>query len=124
MARILVVDDDADVRFFLKACLEMEGHSVQLATHGGEALRLMNEACLPQLIITDLSMPFMDGRTFLKKKNETGKCYPSLRSNVLPIFPVAQGGVRLGADLTHSSQPALWTVPPRMNQSPGVSGSS
>ncbi len=53
--RILIADDDPDIRIFLKTCLEEHGFSVAEAENGREALRLFNETS-PALLILDLSM--------------------------------------------------------------------
>ena len=58
--RILVVDDDEDVRLTLVELLKAEGHDVLTASDGFEALAVMREA-LPHLIISDLKMPNMSG---------------------------------------------------------------
>jgi CheY-like chemotaxis protein len=70
MARILVVDDDLEIRAALKECLEAELHKVETASHGGEALAILqNAAGSFDLILTDLAMPVCDGHKFLKLKN-------------------------------------------------------
>ncbi len=58
--RILIADDDPDIRIFLKTCLEEHGFSVVEAENGREALRLFNEVS-PALLILDLSMGQPDG---------------------------------------------------------------
>jgi PAS domain S-box-containing protein len=63
----LIVDDDCDLRFALIALLEAEGHVVIEAEHGRHAFDQL-AANAPQLIILDLTMPVMDGRTFLEEK--------------------------------------------------------
>ena len=62
---ILVVDDDEGIRLSLKDYLELEGYIVVTATDGWQALQVINE-CQPQLLITDISMPRIDGYAFLK----------------------------------------------------------
>ncbi len=58
--RILIADDDPDIRIFLKTSLEEHGFSVVEAENGREALRLFNEES-PALLILDLSMGQPDG---------------------------------------------------------------
>ena len=62
---ILVVDDDAGTRLSLQDYLELEGYNVATAEDGWKALELINR-CQPQLVITDISMPRIDGFAFLK----------------------------------------------------------
>lgn len=59
--RILVVDDEADIRDVLRITLEAEGYEVLEATDGQEALEKIRQAS-PQLILLDFMMPRMDGR--------------------------------------------------------------
>jgi two-component system, OmpR family, KDP operon response regulator KdpE len=58
--RILVVDDDEQMRRSLKAVLSVAGHHVTTAMDGVEALQIV-ASDPPELVITDLSMPGMDG---------------------------------------------------------------
>lgn len=62
-ARILVVDDDADLRRSLAELLEEEGYQVSCANNGEEALNALAGA-VPNAILLDLTMPVMDGWTF------------------------------------------------------------
>jgi PAS domain S-box-containing protein len=59
-ARILVVDDEAGVRSFLRAALSQAGYSVMEAADGKQALHQMRDAPA-QLVITDLVMPEGEG---------------------------------------------------------------
>lgn len=58
--RILVIDDEADIRESLETLLELEGFTVQLAENGTEGLRLF-EAGMYDLILLDLMMPDRSG---------------------------------------------------------------
>jgi DNA-binding response OmpR family regulator len=60
MTRILIVDDDADIRSLIGEILAEEDHDVVLAADGPDAIRCMR-ALAPDLVILDLSMPGMDG---------------------------------------------------------------
>ena len=59
-ARILVVDDQADLLAALKLSFEFGGYDVSTAVHGLDALRVLSND-RPDLIVTDLLMPVMDG---------------------------------------------------------------
>jgi len=57
---ILVVEDDAGVRAVLADALDLEGFEVRLAANGRDALGVLGR-WRPDLILTDLDMPIMDG---------------------------------------------------------------
>lgn len=62
MARILVVDDEEPIRELVRRALQLDGHSVDVAADGGEALdRLIAEPEAFDLLLTDIRMPVMDG---------------------------------------------------------------
>jgi CheY-like chemotaxis protein len=72
MARILVVDDSAVVRRMLGFVLGDAGHEVSFAGDGQQGLASMR-AERPDLIISDLQMPVMDGIAFVRElKGEVG----------------------------------------------------
>ena len=64
MKRVLIVEDDEDVRSALAALLEGEGYSVVEAAHGAEALTRLHDSDGICLIVLDLWMPVMDGWQF------------------------------------------------------------
>jgi len=62
MARILVAEDDDNVRAFVTRALEMSGHEVSDASDGGLALEIANEHNGNfDLLVSDIKMPVMDG---------------------------------------------------------------
>jgi signal transduction histidine kinase len=64
---ILLVDDDDEIRTTATLILSLEGYHVTVASDGQEALQLIAEGkCLPQLIISDIAMPRMDGYAFFE----------------------------------------------------------
>ncbi|TET39031.1 MAG: response regulator [Dehalococcoidia bacterium] len=65
-AKILVVDDDPDIREAICAILEAHSHQVVTARDGEEGLDKLKEE-RPDLIILDLLMPRMDGFAVLKE---------------------------------------------------------
>ena len=62
---VLVIDDEPDIRLFLKTLLEDAGFGVALAANGNEALDQMTKK-LPDVISLDLVMPKMSGLKFYK----------------------------------------------------------
>jgi PAS domain S-box-containing protein len=58
--RVLVVDDNADAAESLKILLGLEGHSVEVAHRGVDALKLV-ERFQPHIVLLDIGMPEMDG---------------------------------------------------------------
>jgi DNA-binding response OmpR family regulator len=65
-ARILVVDDEADVRGLVRELLERAGAAVREAADGREALRMIYEV-RPDLIVLDVTMPDLDGWQTLER---------------------------------------------------------
>ncbi|HZT84275.1 MAG TPA: response regulator transcription factor [Gaiellaceae bacterium] len=68
-SRILVVDDDDDIRGLLRTLLERAGHEVTDAPDGREGLRQLY-AVSPDLVILDVSMPGLDGWATLERIRE------------------------------------------------------
>ena len=93
--KILVVDDNADIREVLQILLVSEGYQVVLAQSGEEALERMDDAV--DLVILDIMMPGMSGIRVCEKIRQT--------SNVPILFLTAKSqdgdislGLRVGAD--------------------------
>ena len=75
MARILVVEDVAAVREFVRRALTNEGHEVEVAEDGLKALVLMADGSF-DLLLTDIVMPGLDGIALALK---VSKEYPDVR---------------------------------------------
>ncbi len=60
MARLLVIEDEKDIRDVLEYNLRQAGHTVQLAEKGNEGLKLARERC-PDLVLLDLMLPDVPG---------------------------------------------------------------
>lgn len=69
MAKILVVEDEIGVADLLATILEEEGHDVRTAADGLAGLASMGD-CRPELIVTDTTMPIMDGPTMVRAMDD------------------------------------------------------
>ncbi len=68
MAHVLIVDDDEDIRFTVRAMLEDLGeHTVAEAADGPSALALLRAAAERYVVLLDLLMPNMDGIEVLRE---------------------------------------------------------
>ena len=96
--KILVVEDDPDIRECLQEAFEMIGYASHAACNGKEALELLeNCELLPCLIILDLMMPIMTGHQFCDLKMANPK-FASIPVVVVSADSnVAQKAARLGA---------------------------
>lgn len=65
-ARVLVVDDDDDLRTLVATVLEDEGYRVESARNGVEALEIVARA-MPELVLLDMKMPVLDGAGFARE---------------------------------------------------------
>ena len=75
MKKIMVVDDEENIRFLYKEELEEDGFAVELAKNGEEALEKFPGA-QPDLITLDIKMPGMGGIEVLKRIRERDKHLP------------------------------------------------
>jgi CheY-like chemotaxis protein len=82
LKRILVVDDDPGVRFLLRLLFESVGYEVTEAQHGVAALIRVKEV-LPDLVVTDITMPVMDGGQLIKRLKSDA------RTAALPIVAIS-----------------------------------
>ncbi len=64
--KILVVDDDNDIRYLVQVLLTKMGHEVYQASNGAGALEILSEH-IPHLVITDAVMPSINGYELLKR---------------------------------------------------------
>jgi predicted PurR-regulated permease PerM/CheY-like chemotaxis protein len=69
--KILIVEDDDDIRAMLKDILETEGYESLMAANGKEGLAVLETNADVGLILLDLGMPIMNGREFLDRVKAT-----------------------------------------------------
>jgi len=83
LKRILVVDDEAQIRTMLTQMLEQEGYTVHTAENGEEGISLVRRYAF-DLVITDMIMPVKDGLKFIM---ELVRDYPEQK-----ILAISGGG--------------------------------
>jgi len=71
VAKILIVDDDGDLRTLLGLCFLRRGHSIVVAGDGAVGLQCA-AAHAPDLLVTDLNMPVLDGLGLLRELRAAG----------------------------------------------------
>ncbi|MCS7052453.1 MAG: response regulator transcription factor [Ignavibacterium sp.] len=85
MAKILLVDDEADILEFLRYNLELEGYEIITALNGKEALEKLTENT--DLVILDLMMPVLDGFEVLERMKKDSRF-----KDIPVIFLTAKNG--------------------------------
>jgi DNA-binding response OmpR family regulator len=97
MARILVVEDNAQLAYGLRNNLEIDGHVVRVAEDGRAGLEAVLEE-EPDLVILDLMLPEMDGYRVLKTLRDRAVTVPVLILSAKGEETHKVMGFRLGAD--------------------------
>lgn len=99
MKKVLIVDDDITLRTALTRYLENRGYSVQAAASGLEGLATF-EADPPDLIVSDVMMPGMDGLEFCRRLRSTrpGQLVPFIFLSSRNELDDRVEGHRIGAD--------------------------
>ncbi len=83
--KILIIEDEENIRHSLQQLLESEGYAVSTARDGLEGLKAARGDPSLELILLDLMMPVMDGRQFLVEKGrDTG-------ISALPVLVLTAG---------------------------------
>jgi CheY-like chemotaxis protein len=91
VSRVLIVEDDVEIRETLSQVLELEGYAVAAASDGRKALASARQVH-PDVILLDLMMPVMDGWQFrAEQKND-----PSISD--IPVVVVSALGWRTDID--------------------------
>jgi CheY-like chemotaxis protein len=83
MAKVLVVDDEADVRSVLSRMLANLGHEALVASDGAEALQILDGVRV-DLVITDVYMAAVDGMELLVRIQQRGL--------KIPVVVISGGG--------------------------------
>ena len=93
MTRILIIDDEEDIRYQMRLLLEGEGYEVEEAGGGREGLEVLSGDSQFDLVVTDVLMPDIDGIEVVKQLPEL---HPSTK-----VLAVSGGG---------ETMPAQWSL--------------
>ncbi|PJE97475.1 DNA-binding response regulator [Streptomyces carminius] len=96
-ARVLIVDDEPDVREALRRSLAFEGYDTDLAADGLQALERV-AAHRPDLVVLDVLMPRMDGLTAARRLRANGETVPVLMLTARDTVGDRVTGLDAGAD--------------------------
>lgn len=94
MARVLVVDDDENIREFVSLALMGEGHDVEVAPNGAIALDVL-QSVSPDVILLDMRMPVMDGWQFASRYREI----PGRRAQLV-VMTAARDAARSASEIS------------------------
>ena len=89
--KILIVDDEAYIRRVLELKLKNKGYEVITAVNGAEGLEKL-KLYDPDVVITDIKMPAMDGRALCEKINNSNNDKPYLI--IVVTCSVSEGNIR------------------------------
>jgi len=105
MAKILVVEDEPEIRILVKTILEKAGYSVVEAEDGEAALRLVNEE-EPDLVLLDVMIPGIEGWEVCRRirENEATRRLPIIMVTVRTTDEAIQRSVECGAN-AHINKP-------------------
>lgn len=94
--RVLIVDDETNIRKVLKALVEQQGYSASEARDGMEAISCLKKEEI-HTIITDLRMPHLDGMGFLKRISDQYPDIPVIIITAHETVDSAVSALKLGA---------------------------
>ena len=97
MFQILVIDDDKNVRFFIKEALELNKYNVYVAKDGIDGLNILDSNHI-DLIIVDIMMPNMDGYEFTKTVRISNPNLPILMVSAKQLSADRKLGFLAGID--------------------------
>lgn len=97
MFQILVIDDDKNIRYFIKEALELHKYQVFTACNGQEALNILDIQHI-DLVIVDIMMPEMDGYEFTKTIRSTNENLPILMMSAKQLSVDRKKGFLAGID--------------------------
>ncbi|MFO7320498.1 MAG: response regulator [Chloroflexota bacterium] len=97
--RVLIVEDERNIRILLTSILRQQGFEVVEAVNGAEAVRCLQDSGPFRLVITDLRMPHMNGMALLEILNQQ---YPDIPVIVTSAYTLAEWATPVAASAYHS----------------------
>lgn len=94
--RVLILDDDSNLLELYSEILRGAGHEVTPVSKGATALKLLRDL-RPDVVLSDISMPGMDGISFLQAAHETDPDLPVILATGAPSLETAIRALELGA---------------------------
>ena len=94
--RLLVIDDESNMRHMLAAMLKNSGYSVDTASEGLEGMKMLERSSY-DFILCDIKMPKMDGMTFLKTAGDLVKHSTVIMMSAYGTVETAIEAMKLGA---------------------------
>ena len=110
--RVLIVDDEAQIRRALRTALTGHGYEVELAEEGESALTAL-AARVPDVVVLDLMMPGVDGFEVLQQTRAWSRVPIIVLST---IRDATAGGLKWGMIAAHTAGHAPRSVAHRMGQ--------
>ncbi len=98
MARVLLIDDDRSLLDVLALSLEDAGHQVDLASDGAAGLERLAASPPPDVVISDVNLPRLDGFTLVRRAREAGHRVPIVLLTSRDSEIDEALGLELGAD--------------------------
>jgi CheY-like chemotaxis protein len=95
MAKILLNDDDPTIQKLFSKFLTSLGHEITQAVNGKDGMRMLQET-QPDLVITDIMMPEMDGLEILMQLRNT--------NNSVPVIAISGGMRALPVNFLHQAK--------------------
>ena len=106
--RLLIIDDEENMRHMLSVVTTKAGYQVTMAENGEQALAIHQKSPFP-FILCDLKMPKMDGLHFLKALNESSVSHPLVTMMSINNQPMV-------ANISVYSPMVAWRSAPPLNQ--------
>lgn len=100
MARILLIEDDADAALAFRSMLELDGHTVHWAPSGKAAGTALREKAPFDLVLTDILMPDMDGLECIQLIKREHPQMPIIAMTGKRDSPYLRTAAHFGARLT------------------------